>query len=48
VTVLADTGHVEAVDMPSFAPVIEALAEYVATPPITVAAPPVKPVTSVG
>jgi len=31
VTVLADTGHVEDVQMPSFAPVTEALMEYAAT-----------------
>ena len=48
VTVLADTGHVEDVQMPAFAPVTEALAEYIATPPIVTAAPPIKPVTPLG
>ncbi|MCX6062904.1 MAG: Mrp/NBP35 family ATP-binding protein [Caldiserica bacterium] len=45
---LADTGHVEDVQMLSFAPVTEALVEYAATAPTVVAAPLVKPVTPQG
>jgi Mrp family chromosome partitioning ATPase len=39
VAALADTGHVEDVKMAAFAPVTEALAEYVATPSAVPAAP---------
>jgi Mrp family chromosome partitioning ATPase len=39
VAALADTGHVEDVKMAAFAPVTEALAEYVATPSTVPAAP---------
>lgn len=39
VTRQADTGHVEDIQMLSFAPVMEALAEYIATVPAVVAAP---------
>ncbi|RIE16377.1 ATP-binding protein [Candidatus Cryosericum septentrionale] len=39
VTALADTGHVEDVKMAAFAPVAEALAEYVATPSTVPPAP---------
>ncbi len=48
VTLLADTGHVEDVQMLSFAPVSEALVEYAATASTVVAAPLVKPVTPQG
>jgi len=47
VTRQADAGHVEDVQMPSFAPVTEALAEYVATAS-PVAATPVKASTTTG
>jgi len=47
VTRQADTGHVEDVQMPSFATVTEALAEYVATTS-TVTAAPAKPATPQG
>jgi hypothetical protein len=38
VTTLADTGHVEDVKMAAFAPVTEALAEYITTPSTVFAA----------
>jgi Mrp family chromosome partitioning ATPase len=47
VTLQADTGHVEEVEMTSFAPVTEALAEYIATTSTNTAAP-AKPATSQG
>jgi len=39
VTALADTGHVEDVKMAAFAPITEALAEYITTPSTLLAAP---------
>jgi Mrp family chromosome partitioning ATPase len=47
VTRQADTGHVEDVQMPSFAPVTEALLEYIATTSTSTAAP-AKPATRQG
>ena len=46
VTALADKGHVEDVTMAAFAPVTEALAEYITTPSTVFAAPSPAPATT--